>query len=272
MEPWNTSTAFSVPRSLTDWPLAKIKKVLGSGEDPNAMWPASLIGVHFRQLLSDAYVRQVYGDRVHSGPFEGMVYPAGGSGSLPSPKLLGCYEAELHPVFDDLSRYTRFVDIGCDEGYYVVGAARRHPEIEALGFDLNPHAQEACRRLATVNGVVDRVEIGGLCAPDRLAELATAGTLVLIDIEGAEVDLLRETGGDALRSADLVVEAHHVKNVSTADAVIGLLRDTHDVTVLPQQVRDPALFPELMALGQLQRFLAQWEGRGSDPWILARAR
>ncbi|MEQ8587143.1 MAG: hypothetical protein RIB31_13995 [Thalassobaculaceae bacterium] len=272
MEPWNTTTNYSVPRSLAAWPLKQLKKVLGSGEDPNAMWPASLVGVHFRQLLTDAYVRQICGDRVRSGPFEGMVYPLAGSGSLPSPKLLGSYEAELHPVFEDISRYRRFVDIGCDEGYYVVGAALRHPDLEVLGFDLNPDAQENCRRLASANDVGDRIEVAGLCTPERLADLAVADTLVLIDIEGAEVELLREAGGDALRAADLVIEAHKVKNVSTTDTVIGLLQETHEITVLPQTVRDPSAFPELLALSQLQRFLSQWEGRGSDPWIFARAR
>lgn len=273
MEPWNQNPTFPISRRGVARRLEQLKQAVGSGEDPAAMWPASRIGVGFRAQLVDTYVRTTFGDVVQSGPFKGMHYPeAFALGSLQSPKLLGCYEAELHPVFDRLSVYDRFVDIGCDEGYYVVGAALRCPAIDVHGFDVSERSQDACRRFAEFNGVADRVTVGGLCTPQTLRDLVAPRTLILIDIEGGESDLLRQTGTEALARADIVVETHRVGEVSTADAVTAMLEQSHDVTVVTQQVRDPAAFPELMILSQLHRFLAQWEGRSADPWIVARAR
>lgn len=273
MEPWNQSPTFPVGRRVADESLKLLKEAVGTGEDPAAMLPASLVGVNFRRELVDAYVRRTFGDTVRSGPFKGMAYPEiFGFGSLQSPKLLGCYEAELHPVFNTLSAYNRFVDVGCDEGYYLVGAALGCPGLELLGFDVSEASRDACRRLAEFNGVADRIAIEGLCTPDRLRSLSAPRTLILIDIEGSEVELLEQTGTGSLAAADVIVETHRVGPTSTADAVIDLLDRTHDITVVTQQVRDPAEFPDLLVLSQLHRFLAQWEGRTAEPWIVARAR
>ena len=65
---------------------------------------------------------------VLSGPFAGMAMlpeSSWGDGDL-APKLLGCYEAELHPaIAKAISRKPKnIVNIGCAEGYYAVGMAR----------------------------------------------------------------------------------------------------------------------------------------------------
>src|SRR4051812_14244715 len=67
-----------------------------------------------------------YGPVVLSGPFAGMAYVRQAAGSCLAPKLIGCYEAELHGVVARILRtgYTQIVDIGCAEGYYAVGLAR----------------------------------------------------------------------------------------------------------------------------------------------------
>ena len=65
---------------------------------------------------------------VRNGPFAGMRYP--GVQSVCStivPKLIGCYEKELHSVIELIcsQQYNSVVDIGCAEGYYAVGLAMR---------------------------------------------------------------------------------------------------------------------------------------------------
>src|ERR1035441_10269867 len=61
-----------------------------------------------------------YGANVLNGPFEGMRYLQASVGSVLSPKLVGSYEAELHPFIERVTsgRYDIVVDIGCAEGYY----------------------------------------------------------------------------------------------------------------------------------------------------------
>jgi len=56
------------------------------------------------------------------------------------PKLLGCYEAELHPVFAKWQAvpFRQVVNVGAAEGYYAVGCARLWPEAQVIAFETNP--------------------------------------------------------------------------------------------------------------------------------------
>src|ERR1700683_867887 len=66
------------------------------------------------------------GNTVQQGPFRGMILSDAVSGSH-LPKLLGSYEAELYPVVDVILQrpYRLVIDVGCGEGYYLVGLARQ---------------------------------------------------------------------------------------------------------------------------------------------------
>ena len=88
--------------------------------------------------------------------------------------------------------YERIVDIGCAEGYYAVGLALRMPGTRIFAFDINEKAQAACRNLATLNGVSDRVTVGGLFSGADFADYG--GSCVICDIEGAERDAARPGG------------------------------------------------------------------------------
>src|SRR5436305_14622456 len=73
-----------------------------------------------------------HGLTVQRGPFAGLRFPrfAVGRGEMVVPQLLGAYEEELHPVFEELAprRFDRIVDVGASDGYYAVGMALRWPE------------------------------------------------------------------------------------------------------------------------------------------------
>ncbi|MDP6095842.1 MAG: hypothetical protein QGG67_07640 [Gammaproteobacteria bacterium] len=64
------------------------------------------------------------------------------------PKLLGCYEQELHHVANSIAEtgYKNVVNIGCAEGYYAVGLTRLLPEeIKTYAYDINPEARRICK-------------------------------------------------------------------------------------------------------------------------------
>ncbi|MFD1808583.1 hypothetical protein ACFSHQ_12170 [Gemmobacter lanyuensis] len=77
-----------------------------------------------------------------------------------------------------------------------------------MARDGDPRARALCAALATANGVAARVEIGGIIDHADLALCALAPTVVICDIEGAEVELLDPVGAPALLAADLLVEVH----------------------------------------------------------------
>ena len=248
-------------------------RVTRDPSDPQGTWSAALMGIKFRRDLVDDYVRECFGSTVQAGPFRGMRYGFRAAGSMYSPKILGSYEQELHPYLRSLPAYRRFVNVGCGEGYYAVGARLAAPGIEVQAFDIDPEARRLCRDLAAANGVDDGLRIGERCSPRTLEALAEPGTLVMIDIEGAEVELLGGLEAGRVADCDFLVETHNTPELGlTLRAVVGALSGSHAVTVVDQQPRDWSAIPELLPLGHLDRFLAQWEGRGPEPWVFAKSR
>lgn len=272
LEPYRRRPLAIATRQMRDYARSVHKRV-GTGDDPTVMRDISAIANHFRCTAVNNYIYDCYGLEVHSGPFKGMKYIREVSGSLFGPKILGCYEAELHPVVETIGRYARLVNVGCAEGYYAVGARLLSDTVEIYGFDTDPRAIENCRALADLNGVTGSLHLGGECTPETLSDLAIAGTLALIDIEGAEVELLSAVPTAKRAVLDLVIETHTVKPQNlTLEPLIELLAPTHDIEVVDQQPRDWRLFPALQPLGQFDRFIATWEGRGAEPWIVAKAK
>lgn len=132
------------------------------------------------------------GHHVATGPFKGMAYVVKASEGTRSARLLGAYEASLHPVIEAIIAQSPdlVIDIGSAEGYYAVGLARRLPKARVLARDASDRAQGLCQSLAAANGVADRVEVGGLFSHADFDQCHGVRAVVICDIEGAEEGLL----------------------------------------------------------------------------------
>jgi hypothetical protein len=89
--------------------------------------------------------------RVLYGIFSGMDYSlADAAGSRLSPKIIGSYESELHHTYQDIfqnaSRYSDVIDVGCAEGYYAVGVAMKMPNVLVHAFDTDAAALSLCKQ------------------------------------------------------------------------------------------------------------------------------
>lgn len=272
-EYWRTFVNLTVPERARRYMAQVMQQVRGRQTD--SMADVQHLHRATTQLMADTvsdYVRRCYGTTVQSGSFKGMAYLARASGSLLSPKILGTYEQELEFAIETLADCKLFLDVGCAEGYFAVGAAYRYPHLKVRAYDIEASAREACAEMAALNAVADRVEINAACTASDIEAANSPETLVMLDIEGAEVDLLAALDARAVAQTRFIIEIHDVagpdgRRLSTADAVRACFVDTHDVTVILQGSRDTRIFPELSGLSQLQRFLAVWEGRGSHPWM-----
>jgi hypothetical protein len=94
--------------------------------------------------------------------------------------------------------------------------------------------------------VTDRVAIRGTCtAPLLHARLDTAEgpTLVLMDIEGGEVELLDPQAIPSLARADILVETHDAFVADATATLIGRFRDTHDIACYSARTRSLDDFP-----------------------------
>ncbi|NQW09957.1 MAG: hypothetical protein HQ481_08780 [Alphaproteobacteria bacterium] len=256
-------------QALLDQALSMIRASL-EDVDRLTLFEISRVALGFRLEVLNKGVAKLTQLTVRAGPFAGMRYIAQASGSVYAPKLLGTYEAELAPVFTKLSPYTTFIDIGAAEGYYAVGVARAAPHINVIGFDTDLAALESARTLADLNAVSDRIELHGAFDRSLCGDLDPARTLVLIDIEGAEVELLPELLATDLIGATVVVETHVVKGERTEIAVVEALEPSHRIERVTQVSRAPETIPDICELNQFERFLCVWEGRNAEGWIIAR--
>lgn len=220
-----------------------------------------------QKILLNTY-RQKHGSVVFGGPFEGMTYHNASEGAT-LPRLLGCYEAELHPIIESLPQkaYTTIVDIGCAEGYYAIGLARLLPDVQVLAHDISSSAQRACQAAAQENGVSHRVAVGGEFSGDQFASLP-ARTLVVCDIEGAERELLDPQRYAGLSQVDLLVEVHECFHSGLVQTLQDRFASTHDIQWETQSVAANRQLPSWVdSLAHLDQILCTWEWRmGPTPW------
>jgi hypothetical protein len=222
-----------------------------------------------RMLVNTYHARQ--GSRIWSGPFEGMDYVASQTEGALIPRLLGAYESELHPYIERLPSQgiEVVIDIGCAEGYYAVGLARMLPTATVHAHDISHSARAACAELAARNGVTDRVVIGGEFRPGDFEAFRGRRVLVLVDVEGAEADILQPDLAPALADMQLIVETHDLYRPGTLDLLQSRFAPTHDIVRVDTGPKTTPLPWWLKELGHLDQLLAVWEWRVlPTPWLV----
>ena len=230
----------------------------------------------WRSVLIQNTLLQAQGTVVMQGPLAGMDFLSQSAEGCHIAKLLGCYEQPLQLFIEQAitNAYPAILNIGCAEGYYAVGMARRMPSTQVLAFDLNPKAQEVCTALAQKNKVTNRVKVSALFKPEDFAKYANQKVFVLCDIEGAEIELLNPELAPTLKGMDLIVESHECLIPGITQILIDRFKDTHQITLVQdngqRQLKDaPQWFNNLAHLDQL---LATWEWRsGPTPWLVMNA-
>ena len=213
------------------------------------------------------------GTKVLTGPFAGMDYEMAASEGSRSARLLGCYEHSLAPVIESIftTAYPVVIDIGSAEGYYAVGLARRMPNTRVLARDASEKAMNLCRALAAANNVADRVEIGGIFNHADFAICTVQPTLVLCDMEAAELDLLDPAAAPGLLRADILVECHDAIRPGITDALTQRFTPSHHIQRIDRALDDRALPAWMEELSDLDRLIALWKWRaGPTPWLWMR--
>lgn len=224
------------------------------------------------QMLANTYLK-LQGATVFQGPFAGMIYTGEATEGALIPRLLGCYEAELQPHFAAIAEdgLDCIIDVGCAEGYYAVGLARQLPQVTVHAHDISEHARVACAALAASNDVSDRVIVGGQFAPNDFEAFAGRRVLVLVDAEGAELDVLQPDLSPALAGMSLIVETHDVYRPGALATLVERFSPTHDIVRVESQGKTLQMPDWLARLSQLDQLLATWEWRAQPtPWLVMR--
>ena len=181
-----------------------------------------------------------YGHTVLDGPFRGMKYPISSlTNRYGIPILFGTYELELHSIIEEVvtKHYDRIIDIGCAEGYYAVGLARR-TGATVYAFDCEPRERHYCRQMARENGVADRVYVRDWCNIRTLKRVAVGRCLIIADCEGYEVDLFSDDVVQSLKNCDLIVELHEIKGTDVRGILLGRFKHSHNAELITFDASD----------------------------------
>ena len=194
----------------------------------------------------------LYGDEVIRGPFRGMRYPAGKYVSARFEKIIGACEQEIHPLIDRLAatkRYEEIINVGAAEGSYVVGLARIFKAARVICYEGLADEREQCRGMVEANGVADRVDIRGYCTAEDLAALRPGpNTLVWMDIDTGERQVLDPAKVPWLRNADILVELHDCLEPGLSALIRGRFESTHRIERFTLSGLDYDRYPELHGL------------------------
>lgn len=177
------------------------------------------------------------------GPFCGMRIASRSVMSVLAPKLLGTYELELHALLSSIRRrkYDVIGNIGCGDGYYAVGLARWFEDLQVAAFDTDLVACGLTREIAELNGVGQRVEVADHGADTWLRSLGDRRAFVLMDCEGAEVDLLVPDVAAALKGSELLVELHDCFRPGVTEALLERFHSSHTAALIDAVEREPVL-------------------------------
>lgn len=247
-------------------------------DNPNVLLHNALrLLAKWRSVLIQNTLIEKEGTKVLQGPLKGLDFIEKSSEGCHIAKLLGSYEQPLQPSIQRAisSSYSVVINVGCAEGYYAVGFAKMMPSIISLAFDTDPHARKVCKQLATKNGVIDRVKVGGLFTPTDFSKYENEDTLVFCDIEGAEEELLDPDLAPALQKMDIIVESHECIRRGITKKLISRFEATHDIELVEDNGvrhldKTVAWFTQLSHLDQL---LSTWEWRsGPTPWLVMHAK
>lgn len=157
------------------------------------------------ELLKRLLPNRAVPTRVWFGPFRGAYPVMNPRHSLR--KVLGLYEHELNGWIEDaLCRVNRVIDVGANDGYFTFGCAAAFRRLKKAGHIISIEAQDQhivklregvdrhqdkTARFTLLQGYAGREAAPGFLTLDGIDTGGDRGhTLIKIDVEGAEVDVM----------------------------------------------------------------------------------
>lgn len=201
---------------------------------------------------AQARVYNATNGKVFAGPFKDLKLTNKNVFGSEIPKLLGCYEREINAaLISALAHNPKVVcNIGAAEGYYALGCAKHQSVKQVLVFEALELGRELIRANLQANTIDARVEINGLCDEQLLWQTLNNSDidLMLIDIEGAELDILSARNVALLSNTELIIESHDFCRPQCISSLKKIFKDTHDLTVVDSEPRITEDFPPVISL------------------------
>ena len=186
-------------------------------------------------------------------------------------QCLGYYEQEITELISSLpDQATKtFIDIGAADGYYAVGMLLSKKSKKCICFEASSVGQAAIRETWMLNGAPGDLEILSVANQPSilsLPELNSENTLILIDIEGGEFNLLTDDVINRLADSVLILEIHDWEPdflPNYCDLICRLHRE-FDISIIPRAQRNVFRDPSLRDFTDDNRLLLVSERRPSN--------
>lgn len=159
------------------------------------------------------------------------------------------------------------MNVGGGNGFYIAGLGRRVPDAELVVFELDGAARDVIAATLARNGLSDRARVLAAADPSGL-ESACAGEgplLVVMDVEGAEVELTDLSRVPSLGGATLLVETHDFARPGCRELLVSRFAPSHTVRSIETRTRTIEDFPTALS-PLLRRFAPVRCGDAVQEW------
>jgi len=237
-------------------------------DEMRSLWRQETVQQRTDRISKEAF--GMCGGSVRYGPFTGLSLSEDTWWCAPhlGSQCFGLYEKEIIDFIQSLDKRKErlFVDIGAADGYYVTGMLFGGFAKEAKCFESSNEGQTSILKNWHKNGCPGKLEIYGEATPESVLNLELGSfqeTVVLVDIEGQEFELLNDKVIEFLSNCQIIIEIHNwiegfeVKYVD----LLRRLDNRFRIRVLEHQVRDTTKMPELRSFSDDNRLLLTSEKR-----------
>tara|TARA_X000000950_G_scaffold286932_1_gene397352 strand:- start:2868 stop:3704 length:837 start_codon:yes stop_codon:yes gene_type:complete len=152
------------------------------------------------------------------GPFKGMYISSNTQWNNFDivPKLLGTYERhiqeEIINIINKKNKNSIFIDIGAADGFYAVGVSMQKKIDKTIAFEINSKSKDILILNALRNNVRNKIKIFDKASKNLIFKHLNYkdNFIILIDIEGAEYDLLDKNILEKLSQIrlEIIIELH----------------------------------------------------------------
>lgn len=232
------------------------------------------------QVAVAPYTKQfieTYGYEIQGGPFAHMRYVEHAVGSSFLVKLIGVYEEVLHATIEKLKTrdYAAIIDIGCAEGYYLVGLGMYNRHATLIGYDIEEDALKLTKELYDKNHVTNELILLKDCTHDDLNTRIRKNTLVICDAEGFEDYILDpKRAPNLLQVQTFLIELHEFAASGVTARLKERFSDTHtmETIVFRNSTGEGYLFLRAMKSKKDLYNLLRERGEQEQEWLLLEKR
>lgn len=254
-------------RREMDWFAPMSARSVAATEAVRSAWRQETVAQ--RQIRISHEVYEICSGTVQYGPFTGLRLCDDNwwSGSDLGSQCLGLYEKELLDLIAGKERtFSTFIDIGAADGYYAVGMLKSGLVSRAICFEQSQKGRVTIEKNWILNGSPGQLSIFAEATAQSIENLSNdlfSHALILIDIEGAEFDLLRPTTLEKLRFCECWLEIHNWVDgfPGKYQQFLRNASDFFDLSIIPRVERPTVHLNELRSFTDDNRLLLTSERR-----------